>query len=232
MFKKITYFLFTLAFFLYIPAFILAEGFTYPLSQTLERPSYKSFGQYFDKKSYVGKENLYPNQFIGFHAGTDFEIFPEEKNTNVPIFAISDGTISFVGTVTGYGGLILEKLTNSDLTVLYGHLKLFNINLKVGDQVQANQTLAILGNQFSTETGGERKHLHFAIYKGHDLYFKGYENTKEALNEIWVDPLLFLKTGVKNPTQTITPIYYQDIPENNNLLNVIWNYIKKIFNIS
>lgn len=216
-----------------IPKLVFAENFQYPLEKTLERSSYKSFGQYFDKNFYIGKENLFPNQFIGYHVGTDLEIFPQEKDTDVPVFAVGNGIISFMGPVTGYGGLILEKFDDMDLTALYGHLKLSSTNIKVGDRVNTDQTLALLGDEYSSETAGERKHLHFAIYHGQDLYFKGYENTKDELDQKWIDPMRFLETRISSINPSITPtLTTTSIFQNNNIFNTVWNWIKKILNLS
>jgi hypothetical protein len=55
------------------------------------------------------------------------------------------------------------------------------------------QRITYLGDAFSEETGGERKHLHFGIHKGIDLYFLGHEQTKEDLNLNWEDPTKFLR---------------------------------------
>lgn len=187
-----------------IPQLVLAQNWQYPLERTLERASYKEFGQYIDKNFYVGKENLFPGQYVGYHAGVDLEILPNELNQNVPVIAVTGGIISYVGFVSGYGGVILEKLGNEGLTVLYGHLKLSPTNLKAGDSVKSGQTLANLGNAFSSETGGERKHLHFGMYKGTDLYFKGYENTEAELSKRWINPLIFLQSKI-----TISPTISQ-----------------------
>lgn len=212
---------------------VLAKNWQYPLDKTLERPSYKTFGQYFDKNYYINKENLFPNQYVGYHVGTDLEIFPQELDANVPVFAMGDGVISFIGPILGYGGLILEKLTSENLTVLYGHLKLSSSNLKVGDYVQTGQTLTFLGNAFSSETGGERKHLHFGIYQGQDLYFKGYENTISKLDQKWINPLHFLQTRViiTTPIAALTTIptaISQNAQENTNFFQKLWNWIEKL----
>jgi murein DD-endopeptidase MepM/ murein hydrolase activator NlpD len=201
--------------FLFItPQKSLALTWAYPLDRTLERASYKTFGQLIDKQFYVGKESLFPNRFYGYHAGSDLEIFPEELNKDVLVSAISSGIIIFVGRVSGYGGLILEKIDNEDLTVLYGHLKLENSWLKVGDRVDTGAQVALLGDAFSGETGGERKHLHFAIYEGHGLYFRGYEDNKNALDESWLDPITFLRENiVATPsveTQASAPLLLKD----------------------
>lgn len=216
-----------------LPQKAFAQDWSYPLEKTLERSSDKSFGQYIDKNFYIGKENLFPNQFFGYHAGVDLEIFPEELNQEVQVLAITSGTLSFIGQVSGYGGLILEQLDNQDLTVLYGHLKLQVSSLKVGDKVQAGQKIASLGNAFSRETGRERKHLHFGIYKGHDLSFKGYEISQNNLEAKWIDPLKFLQNRILvSPTESLipTPTINQKIPQKStNPLVLLIELVKNFF---
>ena len=100
------------------------------------------------------------------------------------------------------------QLKNYDYTVIYGHLKLSDVMVKVGDTVTSGTKLANLGNEYSPQTGGERKHLHFGIYKGKDLYFKGYEPTKTALENRWIDPIAFLNQHIspQSPTSAIRPV--------------------------
>jgi len=231
-FKYTFFFLFTSFFIFLTPKITSAESWQYPLDRTLERTSYKTFGQYFDKNSYIRKEALFPNQYTGFHAGFDLEIFIEEKDANVPVYAVGNGTISYIGPVTGYGGLILEKFDNLDLTALYGHLKL-STDLKAGNKVQTGQIIATLGKEFSSETGEERKHLHFAIYKGNDLYFKGYENTKVLLDQKWIDPMQFLsdKTIIVTSTPTLTPTESIQIIKSPQKLNFLQTFLSWIRNI-
>ncbi len=131
-------------------------------------------------------------------------------------------------------------MINSELTALYRHLKLSEVKLLEGDKVQAGQTIAFLRGEFSNQTEEERKHLHFAIYKGQDLYFKGYENTKEALQDRWIDPLFFLKTKITDNKEIISllpsiseapSISSQPILSTNNFLEKLWNLIKQILRV-
>lgn len=200
---------------LFFPFTVQASDYWYfPVSQFTTRQSYKSFGQYIDKNFYIGKTDLFPNQFIGYHAAIDLEIFPGELNLSVPVYAVADGKVVYAAPVSGYGGLILLQLTGTGDTALYGHVKLINLPFKVGDMVVAGTRLTYLGDAFSSQTGGERKHLHFGIYKGTDLYFRGYEPTPAALNFRWLNPTDFLTSHsaidslAPSPSQTpsVSPI--------------------------
>jgi hypothetical protein len=55
-----------------------------------ERDSIRPFGIYITKQN----SPVQPERFTGYHAGTDFETFPEEKDTDVVINAICDGKLS------------------------------------------------------------------------------------------------------------------------------------------
>lgn len=171
----------------------MAAGWYFPVGNYEGREQYKSFGQYFDKSFYAGKESLFPAQYTGFHAAADLEILPGEETKEVPVYAVTDGKISFSGMVGGYGGVISLDMANDPHTALYGHLKTGSSPFKAGDSVKAGQFLANLGKAFSSETGGERKHLHFGIYNGKSAYFKGYETSQQAIQNKWVDPGTYLK---------------------------------------
>jgi hypothetical protein len=81
------------------------------------------------------------------------------------------------------GGVLVEacKIENQDVTVVYGHLKLDSISAKAGESLEPGQSFAVLGKGFSTETDGERKHLHLGLHKGTSINIKGYVQTKEEL---------------------------------------------------
>jgi murein DD-endopeptidase MepM/ murein hydrolase activator NlpD len=188
-----------------MPFFLLllavASSWYYPLSDFANRQSYKTFGQYVDNQFYQDKSGLFPTHYLGFHAGLDLEVFPKEADLPVPVYAISSGRIIYSGFVTGYGGLILQKLDGVTNLALYGHLQLSSLP-KVGEFVTAGSRLAFLGSAFSKDTGGERKHLHFAITRGASQYFKGYEPSLSALNSHWLDPSVFLSAHITGPIST------------------------------
>jgi len=178
-----------------IPFGVKAEGqnWYFPIQGYEIREQYKTFDQYWDKNSYKGKEALFPTQFTGYHVADDLEIKKGEENQNVPIYAVSNGKITLAGAVSGYGGLVLLNIANDTHTALYGHMKLNSLKVKAGDSVKAGQELGYLGNGFSNETGGERKHLHFGIYYGKGVYYRGYESSEQTVKSKWIDPGAYLK---------------------------------------
>jgi len=214
----------------FIPV-VFATSWFYPMDQIDKRQTVKGFGQYVDNNFYKGKESLFPyNRFYGFHTGVDLEALPSEQKDEikVPVFAVSNGTIAYIGNLQGYGGVILEKLGSENLTALYGHVKT-DTNYKTGDHVNARETLTYLGNGFSSETSLERKHLHFGIYKGSDLYFHGHEQTLEQLNQRWIDPIKFLKEkGAVSPITEKSPTPVKEVSKTKSLWESFWDFILSV----
>lgn len=85
------------------------------------------------------------------HGGIDFPV-----PIGTPIFAATDGTISYTGTGRGYGIAVFERLANG-MEAVYGHTS--RPLVSPGQQVKAGQQIALSGNT-GRSTG---PHLHFEI---------------------------------------------------------------------
>ncbi|ALM09558.1 MAG TPA: hypothetical protein DEB30_02085 [Candidatus Peribacter riflensis] len=129
-----------------------------------------------------------PEKFKGYHTGTDFELNPGETEHDVAVRAACIGRVIYRQWVKGYGGVVIQRCTlnGSPVTVLYGHLSLASVDAKIEQELAAGERIGVLGTGFSTETDGERPHLHFAIHRGADRELEGYVQTKEELDG-WVD---------------------------------------------
>lgn len=141
----------------------------------------KKFGEFFN------------DRFYGYHVGDDLEVNDTSKTYQV--FSIANGTVRYIDDVSGYGGVMVIEHTIGDakINAIYGHIALNSTTLKAGDTVTKAQVLAELGDHESEETDGERKHLHFALYKGDELRLNGYVNGEE-LTGLWINPTEFFKT--------------------------------------
>ena len=161
-----------------------------PLTNSLARITKKPFGIYITPQT----SPVQPEKFRGYHTGADFEIFDDEIDKEVPVSAVCAGPLLLKRTATGYGGVAVQacQLEGNDVTVVYGHLKFSSISPKIGDQIEQGQKLGILGKGYSTETDGERKHLHLSIHKGKSVVLLGYVQNKNELNN-WLDPAIYLK---------------------------------------
>jgi murein DD-endopeptidase MepM/ murein hydrolase activator NlpD len=162
---------------------------SFPIDSALSRVTKKTFELYVTPKN--SPES--PERYTGYHTGVDFETFSGEENKDIAVSAICSGKIVVKKWASGYGGVLVEacKIENQDVTVIYGHLKLASINFKLNDKIKAGDMIGILGKGYSTETDGERKHLHLGIHKGTTVNIKGYVQNKSDLNG-WVDALTLM----------------------------------------
>ena len=162
---------------------VSSSQYAYPVANFLTGQTKKPFGIYITPAT----SPVQPEKFTGYHTGVDIE--QVQDNTDVPVYAINDGTVKFVGQVGGYGGVLIYETTinNESVTILYGHIRLSSAEKNVGDTVSKGEKLAILGSPNSSETDGERKHLHFSIHKGSQIVYLGYVQNQSELNN-WLNP--------------------------------------------
>lgn len=165
------------------------ETFTAPLDNINKRVTKKKFG------TYVTPQNspVSPEKFTGYHTGWDFEILAGEDNKDVSVAAFCDGKIAYKNNVSGYGGVVIQncKIEEQVMTVLYGHLRLSSVSKSVGDELEHGDKIGLLGTGNSSETDGERKHLHFSLHRGAAISLRGYVSSKLQLLD-WIDPAKYL----------------------------------------
>lgn len=166
-----------------------AEKFQAPLDRAGERVTKKYFGMFITARN----SPVQPEKFHGYHTGTDFEIFPEEYDASVAVKAICSGTLLVKRSATGYGGVVVQScnVNEQPVIVIYGHIKLVSISQKIGDRVDMGEIIGVLGADKSTETDGERKHLHLGIHKGTNINMAGYVQEKNEL-DAWIDPCTYV----------------------------------------
>ncbi len=154
-----------------------------PVVQFKERVTKKPFG------IYVTPQNspISPERFTGYHTGADAEY--EDITSDVPVYAIADGKVVLSETASGYGGVFMIEiaLNGTTHTILYGHIRPSSLP-KVGQTVTKGEQLAVLGTGYSSETDGERRHLHFAVLSDNRIDIKGYVQNKSQLSG-WIDPV-------------------------------------------
>jgi len=161
-----------------------------PLTDALARVTKKFFG------TYVTPQNspVQPEHFTGYHTGVDFETTPAEQDIDVPVSVICDGALALKEYASGYGGVAVQRCTldGGPVTVIYGHLKLASITTAVGTVMKRGDRLGVLGKGYSSETDGERKHLHLGIHVGKSIDIRGYGQTKAALAG-WLDATSYMR---------------------------------------
>ncbi len=171
--------------------------FDSPISNLEQRDKKLTFGLYVTPDP--DKNPIYPpERFTGYHTALDLEIFPEEENQEVAIYASCDGKVLVAREASGYGGVIVHscKLDDQNVTVLYGHLNFRKFEVKAGDRVHRGQKLGVLGDKKTEESGFNRKHLHFGVHKGEQVILLGYVASKKDLDQ-FIDPLPLLLPPAK-----------------------------------
>ena len=157
----------------------------FPIRQGNARITKKPFG------IFVSPEHspVSPERFRGYHTGVDFETFADEKNMDVPVYAACQGSLILKKWAGGYGGVAVEACTlnGQPVTVVYGHLRLSSITETAGSKIFVGRQIGVLGNGSSSETVGERKHLHFGVHNGTAVDIRGYVWRPEDLSA-WLDP--------------------------------------------
>lgn len=155
-------------------------GFVDPLPRMQERDIIKPFGLF------VTPENspVSPERFSGYHNALDLEAL---TNDEAPVFAICDGQLTRKTTASGYGGYIVQQCSyqGSTINVLYGHIAPQSFTAK--SEVFKGEQIGVLGEEGSSETDGEREHLHLAIQKPGALDIRGYVQSESELSK-WIDP--------------------------------------------
>lgn len=172
------------------PVLSVREVFATPIPDAAARVTKKPFGLYVSPKD----SPVSPERFTGYHAGVDFETTPEEQVVDVPFFAICTGPLLEKRTATGYGGVVAQACTfaGRSVSVIYGHIKLPSVTVAVNKRILMGQRIGVLGNGFTTQTGGERKHLHVGVYIGPSSTIRGYEPTLGALSS-WMNVVDYFK---------------------------------------
>jgi murein DD-endopeptidase MepM/ murein hydrolase activator NlpD len=172
------------------PAETKIEKIAEPIDNALTRVTKKPFGIKISPKN----SPVSPEKFAGYHTGADFETLTEEQDSDVQIYAICAGPLDLKKYATGYGGVAVQKckIDNSDVTVIYGHLKLDSISATIGQNLNPGELIGLLGKGYSTETDGERKHLHLGIHKGTAINILGYVQVQSQLSN-WIDAMTLLK---------------------------------------
>lgn len=159
------------------------SAFAEPVANFKAHVTKKPFGIYITPQN----SPIQPERFSGYHTGADAEY--QDMTDDVPVYAIADCTIVLSRTASGYGGVFMISfdLNGVTHTALYGHIRPSGLP-KVGTSFKHGEQLGFLGAGYSSETDGERRHLHFAILSDSRLDIKGYVQSKAELSG-WIDPL-------------------------------------------
>lgn len=173
-------------------ACMAATGFSQPMEHATNRPTPLHFGVHVTPDPATNPIDP-PERFSGFHAAVDFEVSEEELEMPVSVFAICRGKVVYSGYAEGYGGLLIQRCTldGEPISVIYGHLSRNGL-IEDGVTLRSGAQLGYLADARSTDSDGNRKHLHLGIHKGKALDMRGYVPTEEELAE-YIDPAAVLQ---------------------------------------
>lgn len=159
------------------------SSIVFPVAEFKDRIIKKPFGIYITPET----SPVQPERFSGYHTGVDVEY--ADIQTEVPVLAVAPGSVVFSGRVGGYGGVVVinHLIDGKNYLLLYGHLAPESL-LSKNTVVSTGQQIGVLGQDGTSQTDGERKHLHLSVHTGSEINFLGYVQTQEDLNN-WVDPL-------------------------------------------
>lgn len=163
-----------------------------PLDNLHDRPALLTFGLYVTPDPEQNPIDP-PERFSGYHVATDYEIVEGEEETDVPVYAVCSGYVTYSGYAGGYGGLLAQRcfIEGQDVVVLYGHVRIDPLPME-GEYVYAGTQISYLANAGSYESGETRKHLHLGMRKGKRLDLRGYVQTEEEVAN-YLNPAEVLK---------------------------------------
>lgn len=165
-------------------------SFLSPLDRLEERVTLKAFGDFITRET----SPVQPERFAGFHTGIDLEVFPAEIEQDVFVKTVCEGKLLTKRLASGYGGVVVQSciLESSPVTVVYGHMDISSVTQQQGAILEKGIVFGKLGENKSSQTDGERKHLHLGFHKGGSVNLLGYVSSKKEL-EGWIDPLQILR---------------------------------------
>lgn len=160
-----------------------------PIAEFTSRITKKSFGTHVTPQD----SPVSPEKFSGYHTGVDVEY--GDVTSDVPVQAIASGRVVTSRTASGYGGVVAieHDINDTKIVAVYGHLDPASL-VGNGVEVAAGQQIGILGEGFTPETDGERKHLHFAVRADATVSLLGYVPAKADLSA-WLDPMQFISNA-------------------------------------
>jgi murein DD-endopeptidase MepM/ murein hydrolase activator NlpD len=172
---------------------VVEPAFAWPLDNITHRSQLLNFGMYITPDPANNPIDP-PERWTGYHTAQDIEIFPDEIDKDVVVYASCNGPVIFRGEVNGYGGAMVQscKLNMEDVTVLYGHIDPNRFEASMDQELKIGDKLGYLGAHKTRDAGYNRKHLHFQIHRGPDIALRGYVSRAEELHA-YINPIEIIK---------------------------------------
>jgi len=157
-----------------------------------------------------------------YHAAEDYH-----QPAGSPVYAMTEGIVSFSGPMGGYGWLIIIDHPDINIYSLYGHLSPSRWYIESGS-VQKGQLIAYLGDP--DENGGSKEnplvpHLHFGIRSGQRADYPNMGEWRWQAGWIkycppdlgWIQPSIVIsdqeipEAGFQNPESSLLAVWWQEI---------------------
>jgi len=129
-----------------------------------------------------------------YHAAIDYY-----AEVGEPVYAISDGIVSYSGYISGYPGVVIVDHPQENLYSLYGHLSLKQWLVPKG-KVKKGDLLGYIADPSEDYGIGTFAHIHFSIRTGlrieytetgPDRWMRGY-TTEHPVFKGYIDPEQFI----------------------------------------
>lgn len=130
-------------------------------------------------------------------------------SAGTPVKSMADGTVSYSGSMGGYGWLITIDHEEDSVYSLYGHLSTKRGKVSTGDKVKSGQVIAYVADDDEDGSGpidgsGQyiywTPHLHFSVRKGKISDFPSGEDDRWMAGYTRLHPTKF---GWLNPLEYI-----------------------------
>jgi murein DD-endopeptidase MepM/ murein hydrolase activator NlpD len=107
-----------------------------------------------------------------FHEGLDIRCLQRDKRGEPtdPVLATADGTVAYINTkpsLSNFGNYVIlrHEMDGLEIYSTYAHLRSVREGLKIGQSVNAGDTIGIMGRSANTREGisKDRAHVHFEL---------------------------------------------------------------------
>jgi len=158
-----------------------SQAYRFPLDTRVVQQGFASFNT----------SPRFPNLY---HAAIDYY-----AEVGAPVYAISDGVVSYSGYMSGYPGLVIIDHEKDGLYSLYGHLSLKQKLVPLGP-IKKGDLLGYIADPSEDFGIGSYAHIHFAIrfgakkdysQNGVDRWMAGYTPTHPVFKG-FIDPDKFI----------------------------------------
>jgi murein DD-endopeptidase MepM/ murein hydrolase activator NlpD len=153
-----------------------------------------------DNITFISGYGAYRSTRVKGHKHSGIDIVPANKKRNLDVYAVAKGVVCFVNQEAPFKTVIIKHKLNDGSVVYSSYIHLKEIFTERGKQVNESTKIgALYTRPEALKYGGNFDHLHFEIKKRIDDYScaSWLCMNNEELNEYFINPVIFLKTKLK-----------------------------------